>query len=533
MTVAQKGMALVAVPLLFQFAFLLAVVRLQREQTEAEGWAAHTKDVIARGRAIHATVSDAHASVRGYVITRDPALAAPFHQARSDLPHLFDEFEALVRDNPDQVARSTRLRATADALVGWQGRVVVLVRDGAGGEAVAEVRTGEGNAALDAFRQEAEALLDAEELLAHERAAVLAGSRARMNAILVAGAGLAVVTAVALAHAFRRVIGRRFSALEDTARRLTAGEAPLPPLGGNDEIATIDRALRAMATGLTRATDEVRQLNAGLEARVRERTVELEAANRDLAQKNSENEMFVYSVSHDLRSPLVNLQGFSKELEKGSAALSAAITEEGVPSSVRDRCRTILDGKMAKSVGFIQAAVLRLSGIIDALLRLSRAGRVEYRWEVVDVAGAAARVVSAAQGTIAERRAVVRVGPVPPAWGDRAAVEQLLGNLIGNALKYLDPTRPGEVEVGCVPAVPPGTRTYYVRDNGLGIPVAHQARIFQAFQRAHPEVGTGEGLGLAIVARIAERHRGRVWVESAPGTGSTFFVSLPAPPGAG
>jgi signal transduction histidine kinase len=239
--------------------------------------------------------------------------------------------------------------------------------------------------------------------------------------------------------------------------------------------------------------------------------------------------MFVYSVSHDLRSPLVNLQGFSKELEKGGVQLAAVLDD--APADVGDRGRTLLDGKMARSIGFIQSAVLRLSGIIDALLRLSRAGRVEYRREAVDTSGIVAQVVGAAQGTIAERGAVVRVGELPGVWGDRTAVEQVFGNLIGNALTYLDPARPGVIEVGCLPpgapGVPNGYRAYFVRDNGLGIAEGHRSKIFQAFQRAHPGIGSGEGLGLAIVARVAERHRGRVWVESEPGAGSTFFVTLP------
>lgn len=109
----------------------------------------------------------------------------------------------------------------------------------------------------------------------------------------------------------------------------------------------------------------------------------------------------------------------------------------------------------------------------------------------------------------------------------------MFANLVGNALTYLDPARPGRVEVGRLPDDPDGPRVYYVRDNGLGIDAGHRGRIFQAFQRAHPQVAGGEGIGLAVVARVAERHRGRVWVESEAGAGSTFFVALPAAPAGG
>ncbi len=144
-----------------------------------------------------------------------------------------------------------------------------------------------------------------------------------------------------------------------------------------------------------------------------------------------------------------------------------------------------------------------------------------------------AQVVTAAQGTITERGAAVRVGDLPFVWGDRTAVEQVFGNLLGNALTYLNPKRPGEIVVGCLAAdAPEGFQTFFVRDNGLGIAEAHRQKIFQPFQRAHPGVGSGEGLGLAIVARVVERHRGRVWVESRAGEGSTFYVTLPTTPGA-
>jgi signal transduction histidine kinase len=258
----------------------------------------------------------------------------------------------------------------------------------------------------------------------------------------------------------------------------------------------------------------------------------LAEANRDLLQKNQEIETFVYGVSHDLRSPLVNLEGFSQELSTACRDLHDLLAGEGVSAAVRDRGRALLDGDVAEAVRFIRAGVRRLGGIIDALLRLSRAGRVEYRRQRVDVAPLVKRVVEAMRATIAGRGATVVVKDLPPARGDPVALEQVFANLIDNALKYLDPRRPGRVEVGAVEAAgaAAGGPTYYVKDNGLGIPSADAPKLFQAFQRFHPDVAEGEGMGLAIVRRIVERHHGRIWVESAAGQGSTFFVALPAAP---
>jgi signal transduction histidine kinase/CHASE3 domain sensor protein len=280
-----------------------------------------------------------------------------------------------------------------------------------------------------------------------------------------------------------------------------------------------------------RAEQAIRHMNEELERRVRERTLELVEVNRDLAQQSQENEMFVYSVSHDLRSPLVNLQGFSKELEKGCEALAALLGDETMPEGVKTQSKALLSGKMAKSLGFIRTAVLRLASIIDALLRLSRAGRVEYRWESVDLDKLVARIVASVHGTIQERGATVTASPLPPVRGDVAAIEQIFGNLIVNALTYLDPARPGAIHIGSAATPPPNTadglRVYYVKDNGLGIAEGHRQKIFQIFQRAHPGVGKGEGMGLAIVQRVVERHGGRIWVESDEGRGSTFYLTLP------
>jgi signal transduction histidine kinase len=167
------------------------------------------------------------------------------------------------------------------------------------------------------------------------------------------------------------------------------------------------------------------------------------------------------------------------------------------------------------------------------LLRLSRFGRIVYEHREVNAGLTVRRVVDSMSDELFERGVEVKVHDLPPCSGDATAIEQLFANLIGNAVKYLDVARAGEIEVGALEPTaehPEAGRsqTYYVKDNGLGIPAACQQKIFQAFQRAHPQHAPGEGMGLAIVRRIVERHRGRVWVESSEGQGSTFFVALPA-----
>jgi PAS domain S-box-containing protein len=280
--------------------------------------------------------------------------------------------------------------------------------------------------------------------------------------------------------------------------------------------------------------DALRRLNQDLEERVRARTAELAERNLQLTQKTEENEMFVYSVSHDLRSPLVNLEGFSEELRMAVRDLQALLADERVPADLRARADALCESGVRESVGFVRAAVGRLGRIIDALLRLSRAGRVVYQSQPLDVAAIARRVVDAMRRTAGERKAEVVVGALPPAWGDPTAVEQVLANLVGNALNYLDPARPGKVEVGAVAGDPAAARTYFVRDNGIGIPPAYHGKLFQALQRLHPDKAPGEGIGLAIVRRVLERLGGTIRVESAgAGAGTTFYFTLPAPPPGG
>jgi PAS domain S-box-containing protein len=253
------------------------------------------------------------------------------------------------------------------------------------------------------------------------------------------------------------------------------------------------------------------------------RVVELATTNRELAQKTAENESFVYSVSHDLRSPLVNLQGFSHELTLTSANLEALLSEPAVPPDIRDRGMSILSGEFAESIGFIRNAVRHLGNIIDGLLRLSRLGRVEYQWQSVDLSAIIANLLGAMHTSIVTSGARIEVAPLPLVEGDRNAIGQVFANLIGNALKSFDDNRPGVITISASDDDPP---VFAIADNGIGIAPQHQRKLFQVFQQVHDTPRRGEGMGLAIVRRIVERHGGRIWLDSTPGVGTTFFFTL-------
>ena len=260
-----------------------------------------------------------------------------------------------------------------------------------------------------------------------------------------------------------------------------------------------------------------------LSRELEQRVLQLDRTNRELEQRNIENESFVYSVSHDLRSPLVNLQGFSHELQTTATALEQLLSQPGVPPEVQREARALLSGDLTESLGFIRNAVRHLSNIIDGLLRLSRVGRIEYESKPVDVNRVLADILAAMHTTVAASGARIEVKPLPTIRGDRNAIGQIFANIIGNALKSFDDRRPGTIEIASTDDDPP---IFSIRDNGIGIPTEYRSKIFQVFQHVHTAKNRGEGMGLAIVRRIVERHGGRIWFESRPGDGTIFFFTL-------
>jgi PAS domain S-box-containing protein len=281
-------------------------------------------------------------------------------------------------------------------------------------------------------------------------------------------------------------------------------------------------------TAQKQMAEQLAQLAAGLENRVAERTRELEVAVAELQRKNKEVEAFVYIVSHDLRAPLVNVQGFVHELEGSCKHLKEVI--RACPNW--ERCwpdvQPVLDKEMGGALHYIAASATKFERLIEALLGLSRHGRQVYQLARVNVWELVTNAVATFQQEMIEAGAVIEVGALPSVIADATALGQVFSNLIGNALKYRNPERPLKVELGG--RVEDGMVHYFVRDNGLGIPEFGMAKLFHVFQRFHAKQAEGEGMGLAIVHRIVERHGGKIWAESRESEGTTFHFSLPAHP---
>lgn len=253
----------------------------------------------------------------------------------------------------------------------------------------------------------------------------------------------------------------------------------------------------------------------------------LEEILHELKDKNKEMEQFLYVASHDLRSPLLNIQGFSKELQYSFEMLRPALNESGISSKKKKKLADILEGDISDALRFILASSSKMDKLLAGLLRLSRMGRVTLTIRQLDMNVLISTVIETYKYTIKDAKVKFQLEELPPCRGDEGQINQVFSNLIDNALKYLDSNREGVIRISG--RKEDGYIVYCLEDNGIGIAKQHQDNIFEIFHRLNPgDNAGGEGLGLTIVRRILNRHSGKIWVESEPGKGSKFFVSLPA-----
>jgi signal transduction histidine kinase len=287
-----------------------------------------------------------------------------------------------------------------------------------------------------------------------------------------------------------------------------AGESTTPiPLSQIAEVALLARNFGTMREQLAehavereRAHQELRVLNAGLEQRVLDRTGELQLAVKEL-------EAFSYSVSHDLRAPLRQIDGFSLAL----------LEDYGQH----------LDKEGQADLHWIRDGTQRMARLIDDLLKLSRITRTRLRSEPVDLSALAAEVTVGLRRANPQQPITSSLEPGLTADGDRGLLLIVLENLLGNAWKFTRNEPLAEVAFGAVPSE--GPLAYFVRDNGAGFDMAYSDRLFGAFQRLHSEQEfEGTGIGLATVQRAVARHGGRVWAEGAVGMGATIWFTLVA-----
>jgi signal transduction histidine kinase len=232
---------------------------------------------------------------------------------------------------------------------------------------------------------------------------------------------------------------------------------------------------------------------------------DLEQSVERLRTTNAELDAFSYSVSHDLRAPLRAIDGFSRIL--------------------LDEHLEQLSGEGQRYLGLVRKNTQDMGILIDGLLMFSRLGQQELSKRQVKVDGMARQIVSEIENGAAPRSVDISIGVLPDARADATLLRQVLVNLLSNAVKYARDRNPAQIEIGSVEGSNP--TTYFVRDNGVGFDMRHAGKLFRVFQRLHrAEEFEGTGIGLALVARIVQRHGGRIWAEAKPGAGATFFFTL-------
>lgn len=442
-------------------------------------------DQVERGQRIRLAANevmalslDAETGQRGFLLTGRPEYLEPYSRSVARLPEKLAELTELTAGDPDLAPRVERLNTLSEQGIDVIDRTIMLGRMGRRDDAVQMIRDGAGKRIMDQMRAE--------------------------------------TAAVDEIQATRLQFGTRQTEWAAAMTVLVNGLAGLLILG----LAGVSGWLiRRYVLELQEAREALDRMNAGLESKVRDRTFELTRANEEIQR-------FAYIVSHDLRAPLVNIMGFTSELEQAGKVIDQAIAAVGKVRKVDPAAIAAVREDRPEAIGFIRASTEKMDRLINAILKLSREGRRNLVPEPLDVTAMVRGVADSVRHQTEASASEIVIEPLPDIESDRLSMEQVLGNLIDNAVKYLDPARPGRIVVSGR-ETGDGWVLYRIADNGRGISERDHERVFELFRRSGKQDRTGEGLGLAFVRNSVRRLGGDVTVESELGKGSTFTLKFP------
>lgn len=296
----------------------------------------------------------------------------------------------------------------------------------------------------------------------------------------------------------------------------------------HNEIGNLAKSYEKMRVKIKKRTTALNTTNIQLQHENQERKraeKELERLIKELDLKNKELQQIVFVASHDLRSPLVNVQGFSKELNSSIEELTTLLVDHEIPDDVKEKIESIMQEEIPEDLHYIHSSIAKMDALLNGLLRISRVGTATISMKRINMNKMISDVASSLEFQIKEAKVDLEISELPNCKGDWVQINQVCTNLVDNAIKYRNPNRPAIIKISGY--TENGKSIYCVEDNGIGISRHHQDNIFEIFHRLNPNESMGEGLGLTIVRRILDRHNGKIWVESKPGKGSKFYISLP------
>jgi signal transduction histidine kinase len=468
-------------------------VILVNQAREQYATVVHTVEVANQIDTLLLQIRTAESAARGYLLTSEPRFLAEHEAAAASILPDIDKLTRLTADNPLQIENIKRLGPPVQARLNEFAKATDFVKRDDVASGIAMLREAAASDTVRRIKDVADAMRAEEDRRFALRTATADRTQRLASIVTVVGSGLVVMLAGISIFLVRR-----------SARARNHAEAQL------------------------------RDNNLNLEATVDERTA-------DLREANNEIQRFAYIVSHDLRSPLVNIVGFTSELEELRTDIFrriAALRRAGAwvpPAPVGDgdvEIEPVLEAEdkqllqdFSEALEFIKSSIAKMDRLISAILNLTREGRREFEPVRIDTRELIEAIVTTVAHQASEAKAQIRIEPLPEITSDRLALEQIFSNLLDNALKYLKPGVPGDISVRGRTKL--GFAIFEITDNGRGIDPKDHQRIFDLFRRAGTQDKPGQGIGLAHVRALVRRLGGTMSVSSEPNRGSTFTITLP------
>ena len=467
-------------------------VLLVNKARDASGLVVHTVEVESQLSNLLLEIRRTESATRAYLLTSAPQFLAEYEAAASQILPAADQLAKTTSDNPVQVANYAKMRKAIEQRLSEFARGIDRIKNNDVATSVTALRNGTSTAAVQAIGEAGRDMRAEEDRLFLLRTRDADRTQVLASSVTIAGSSLVIALAGLSVFLVRRSARAR------------------------DE-----------------AESKLRDNYLNLEATVDERTA-------DLREANDEIQRFAYIVSHDLRSPLVNIMGFTSELEelrgdifrRISALARTQSPEAASPENATNSAEPALQGPdkqlsedFTEALSFIKSSIGKMDRLISAILHLTREGRREFVPAQIDSRELIESIVKTVAHQALEAQAQIRIENLPDIVSDRLALEQIFGNLIDNALKYLKTGVPGEITVRGRTKL--GFAIFEITDNGRGIDPKDHQRIFDLFRRAGTQDKPGQGIGLAHVRALVRRLGGTMSVASELHQGSTFTITLP------